>query len=427
MNAVADVVVIGSGAGGATVALELAKRGADVLVLERGPRIRKVGTQTRALRFYDHGGLRRSKEGVTIYRALMAGGTTVVSCGNGLPVLENELRALGIDLSAELAETLRDLGVQPLADHLIGNGSRRIMDAANALGFEMQPMPKYFHPEKCVACGNCVLGCRADGKWSCLDSLDEMETHGGRLLTGVEVKRITIQAGRAAGVVANSRKGRLSVDAGAVVLAAGGLATPVLLERSGIEGAGKKLFADLFHTTYGVLRDADIRFYREPSMAVVTKKFFRSKGLVMAPFMDVPLALARLATIPKHLALHRRRNLLGIMTKIKDDSDGEVLGEGRFHKAPTAADQRKLDDGADLARQILAQAGVQEESIFTSKLCGAHPGGTAGIGDVVDTNLRTAVENLFVCDASVLPEAPGAPPIVTIVALAKRLGRQLAA
>lgn len=427
MNISADIAVVGSGAGGATVAKELAKRGADVLVLERGPRTRKVGTQIRALRFYDRGGLRKSRDGITVYRTFMAGGTTVVSCGNGIPVLEDELRALGIDLSSELSETLAELSVQPLADHLIGAGSRRIMDAANRLGFDMHPMPKYFNPEKCVACGNCVLGCRTDGKWSCLDSLDEMERLGGRLLTGVEVKDVIVRNGRANGIKAASRRGEITIEAGTVILAAGGLTTPVLLEQCGVPGAGKKLFVDLFTTTYGPLRDPSVRFFREPSMATVTKKFAKSDGFVMAPFMDVPLALARLMSIRRHLALNRRRDLLGIMVKIKDDSEGAVLGEGKFRKAPTAADQRKLDIGAQLAKEILVEAGVNPDEIFTVRPCGAHPGGTAAIGEVVDADLRTQVPNLFVCDASVLPEAPGSPPIVTIVALAKRLARHLAA
>ncbi|HIH65110.1 MAG TPA: ferredoxin, partial [Methanothermobacter thermautotrophicus] len=56
---------------------------------------------------------------------------------------------------------------------------------------------------------------------------------------------------------------------------------------------------------------------------------------------------------------------------------------------------------------------------------GAHPGGTASLGEVVDENLETSIEGLFVADASVLPEAPGAPPILTIMALARRLARHI--
>jgi choline dehydrogenase-like flavoprotein len=60
-----------------------------------------------------------------------------------------------------------------------------------------------------------------------------------------------------------------------------------------------------------------------------------------------------------------------------------------------------------------------------SKMQGAHPGGTAAIGEVVNENLQTDIENFYVCDASVLPSAPGLPPIMTILALAKRLAFSL--
>jgi choline dehydrogenase-like flavoprotein len=44
---------------------------------------------------------------------------------------------------------------------------------------------------------------------------------------------------------------------------------------------------------------------------------------------------------------------------------------------------------------------------------------------VVDSNLETEIPNLFVCDASVLPISPGKPPILTILALSKRLADYL--
>lgn len=56
---------------------------------------------------------------------------------------------------------------------------------------------------------------------------------------------------------------------------------------------------------------------------------------------------------------------------------------------------------------------------------GAHPGGTAAIGEAVNKNLETKIKGLFVCDASVLPTSPGLPPILAIIALSKRFARKL--
>ena len=80
--------------------------------------------------------------------------------------------------------------------------------------------------------------------------------------------------------------------------------------------------------------------------------------------------------------------------------------------------------GVATAGAILQNAGA--ETIFTSTvLRSAHPGSTAPIGSIVDKNLKTGVDGLYVCDGSVFPEAPGIPPILTILALSKRLSKHL--
>ena len=421
----ADIVIVGSGAGGATVAKELAKNGKDVLLIERGLFVERFGTIRSATVFYDRCGLRTSKEGVIVYRALMVGGTTVVSCGNAIVTLENELKDLGIDLSEEFREAKRELNVEPLSEHLIGKGSKLIMDIGNRLNLEMRPMPKFINAKKCVSCGLCILGCRTGAKWSSLSFVEEMRRYGGKLLTGLDVKTVAIHKRRAIGLVARKGREEFRIYANKIILSAGGFGSAVILKRSGIDNAGDKFFVDLFNVTYGVLKNKDINLYKEPSMAVVSTKFAEEKGFIIAPFIDVPLVLRWLMPRHKHLRGHRHRNLLGIMTKIKDDNKGKVTEKERFFKIPSKEDYEKLNAGAEIARQIFMEAGIKRQDIFVTKPRGAHPGGTAAIGEVVDNNLRTQIENLYVCDASVLPESPGAPPILTIVALAKWLAKKL--
>jgi len=95
-----EFVIIGSGAGGATLGKELASRGKDVLILEKGKYEQRFGTLRDIARFYD---VRRASEtkrltpeGVIVFRVFMAGGTTVVSCGNGIRSLEKELAEFDI-------------------------------------------------------------------------------------------------------------------------------------------------------------------------------------------------------------------------------------------------------------------------------------------------------------------------------------------
>lgn len=414
-----EVVIVGSGAGGATIAKELSKQLKNIIIIEKGSSVVRVGSQRVASMFYDKFGLfSKSKEGIIIYRTIMAGGTTIVSCGNAVRSLENELKAKGIDLREEFEEAEKELTVAPISDRLIGEGTRMIMESANSLGFEMKPMVKFSGLQGCVSCSNCVLGCQKDRKWTALRYLNQAKLNGVSLLANTTVTEVLISNGKAIGVKGIGPKGKVMVFADAVILAAGGIGTPIILRNSGITEAGNKLFVDLFNVTYGVTKKSGLT--KEPSMAAVSHKF-RDAGFILSPFIDSSLILASMFQFSKAL---RRKRTLGIMTKIKDDYIGKVNRDGSIEKAATANDLVKLNHGASIAKEILKKAGAYPDSIIVTKPRGAHPGGTAAIGEVVDENQQTRIKRLFVCDASVLPDSPGLPPILTIVALAKRFAKE---
>ena len=86
-----DLAIVGSGMGGATLARGLAGTEKSILILEAGKRERSLGGFLDTLRYYDANKLTRvprtSKEGVILWRTLMAGGSTMVACGNGVRCL----------------------------------------------------------------------------------------------------------------------------------------------------------------------------------------------------------------------------------------------------------------------------------------------------------------------------------------------------
>jgi predicted dinucleotide-binding enzyme len=108
-----EFIVVGTGAGGATLARELTKKNKKVMVVERGKLESSLGTFQDAIRYYDGNKITKlpakSKEGVILYRTFQSGGTTVVSCANGVRSLEKEFSDLGINLSSEFAEAEKKL------------------------------------------------------------------------------------------------------------------------------------------------------------------------------------------------------------------------------------------------------------------------------------------------------------------------------
>ena len=423
-----DFVIVGSGAGGATLARELAVRGRSVLVLERGKYEEKIGTYKYATRFYDissklTGMPRKSKEGVVLWRAFMAGGTTVVSCGNGVRCLEDELGALGIGLEEEFTEAEKEMRIAAIPEELLSEGSKRIRWAANELGYKMEPMPKFLNAASCRKCGQCVFGCVDCAKWTALDYLKEAAEKGAEIQYETTVDEVLIKDGKAEGLVAKQSKAREEIRAEVVILAAGALSTPVILQKSGFSNAGSGLFVDLLVNTYGVTDG--INQVNEPVMALVNHDFYKDKGFILSPFINCSSKVRFMELGMKGMTIPVKK-LLGIMTKTRDDASGNVYADGSISKPVTKNDWQRLKEGSDIAREILIKAGASSKSILVSKPQGAHPGGTAAIGKVVDSNLATEVEGLFVCDASVLPVAPGLPPILTIVCLAKLLAKFLA-
>jgi choline dehydrogenase-like flavoprotein len=131
-------------------------------------------------------------------------------------------------------------------------------------------------------------------------------------------------------------------------------------------------------------------------------------------------AFAAQAVRIDRLLAHRRT--LTVMVKIRDEIGG-AIGPRWISKSLQPADRRKLRDGTYLARRILAQAGARH--IFNSVHFAAHPGGSVRIGEGVNEQLQTSTAGLFICDASVLPEAWGLPPTVTLLCLGRRLAEHL--
>lgn len=397
-----NIIVVGSGAGGATVARELAIQGMDVTLIEKGSSV----PSEKAFQCYDN-----LDVGVELLKTTCLGGTTLVTAGNAVRTCQQEFQKLGIDLSGEFEEVEAELNVGPLPDTHFGEGTMKIMEASASLGLTMEKMPKFINPAECVPCGKCAFGCPRNAKWSSLEYLAEAEKHGAHIVDNSPVTRIMTPAGQVKGVeILNSENGvKKEYIADTVILCSGAIETPRLLGSAGLT-AGERLFVDTFVTVGGVL--PGINFYKEVSMNGLYKK---EKRFILSPHYS------SLLTSPNQVT---EKDILGIMVKIPDESSGRVDASGVF-KQSTSQDVGLMAEGCTAAGAILTEAGVSPDTLVSTPARGAHPGGTAAVGEVVDKNLETEIENLFVADASVFPRAPGAPPVLTILALAKRLAKHV--
>jgi choline dehydrogenase-like flavoprotein len=422
-----DVVIAGSGPGGATVARQLARAGKSVLLLEKGRDHKFIGNHLNALFMADRMGMSWTEEGLNIVRALTTGGSTVMYCGAATPPPEWLKTRYGIDIQNHADETMKELSLEPLPDDAVGEAGLRIMEAGNDLGYRFEKLRKFIDPNKCkVRCGGtCMLGCPYGAKWTARNYIRDMIAAGGELTTRADVQHVTSEDGVATGLVAFTPEGILEVKAETVIIAAGGLGTPTILQRSGLHEAGRGMFVDPLVLVTGVSRFRGTAL--GPPMTVGTYEFME-EGILLADLID-PWGLWLIMTAMRNpsrlLDFINYRNQLGIMVKIGDERRGFISMDGAISKPLSDQDRFRLNRGAAIARRILLRAGCDPRSIIIGPVRGAHPGATARIGALVDQNLETEIKNLFVADASVIPEALDRPVVLTVISLAKRLSEHL--
>ncbi len=421
--------MVGSGPGGATVARQLAREGRDVVVLERGRDWRDsmlYATYPGALLYADRRALLFTRQGLNIIRPLMLGGATSMYAGCSADPRPWWSERLGIDLAEDAARVKRELGVRPLPAELRGDASTRIAEAGDAVGLEWYPQDKFMRPSgtdfDCAA--HCLLGCRCGAKWNAAEYVDDAVEAGARVVTGAHVTQLQVSGGATAGV-AGLRKGRwFEVEAGTVVLAAGGIGSPVLLRRAGVDGAGRGMTMDTTVMVYGHAPFEGIGQDPPMTWSSADDELGVLYSTLIDPWLMYPIIMT--AKGPAYtFTWHRWGRTLGVMIKLKDEVSGEIDPSGAVSKGLTAADGARLARAEEVAERILRQAGCGPDTIFTTPLRGTHPSSTARIGDVLSTDLESEIPGLYVCDASVFPEALGRPTVLTIICLARRLARTI--
>lgn len=483
----ADVVVVGTGAGGAAAGAELAEAGYDVLFVEEGgyhptasftpyatesvPRLYRDASATIIL----------GNPPIPYVEGRCVGGSTVLNGGMTWrppeSVLSDWQRITGsADMGARglepLFERVEDrIRARHQLDLSVGTDNRMMAEAARKKGWKVEVNRR--NQEACVGSNSCVFGCPTGAKQSTLVSyLPRAFARGARCLTEVRVERLWVEGGRCVGVrgrAIDPRTRRMGpevrVRARATVVAAGAVQTPYLLLAHRLGRPSGQLGRNfLCHPNAKVLGlyPFDVNAWQGVSQWSQIREF-RDDGINMAENMVPPGALA--AHLPRSgrgaWEIMRRYNQVMATGVLVEDSSTGVVSRGALGMAMprydiTALDHRRFLKGVRLLAELHFEMGaesvmlpfahfdmarspdelrrIDERSmpresleLFTVHLMGTARMGARPEDSVVDLGGQVwDLPGCHVADASLFPTAIGVNPQVAIMALATRVAHRLA-
>jgi choline dehydrogenase-like flavoprotein len=426
----ADVVIAGAGPGGCAIARELSEKRRKVILIEKGVYSKMFyGSLVAPLRYMEKFGfLFRTVQGDWIVQGKGFGGGTLIYAGSAFVPDPAQWKQYGIDLTEYITEAKRDCWVNKAPDHLLGEGPKRLLHAAQEIGYPWEVIDKFVDLKKCRPnCPMCPYGCPEGAKWTGMLFADEARKNGAILLPQVEVRDVIIEDGVARGVRAKGYNGQeYEINGKIVVCAAGGIGTSRILKRSGFDDAGSWFTGDPAIMVFGYFKEGkggmrDMLF----SVGCHDDEHGVTFANVSGPRLFWALQRLQEKPLSPWNPILRWGKAIGVMIKISDELDGQIFLDGRISKPRTKRDVYRLEWGAAAAEKILIKAGCDPYNIDHSGVIIGHPAATVRVGKLVDSNLETSVKNLYCCDTSVIPDAFGVPPTLIIVALGKRLSRRL--
>lgn len=467
-----DVCVIGSGAGGAPVAKELAEGGMRVAMIEEGewwdtdsfdarpremmPLLYRDAAQTVTV----------GAPPIPLPLGSAVGGTTLVNSGTCFRTPARVLRRWQTELGLEdlgpdaldpyFRRVERELNVSQVPASLAGRNAAVVRRGAERLGLSGDFL--FRNVRGCVGSGVCAYGCPTGAKQHTgITYVPKAWAAGATTYTGARATEIELDGRTVRGVVARTRGGgRLRVRCGTVVVACGALLTPLLLRRLGVRSPvlGRNLS---IHPATGVRAtfDEEIRMWEGVPQSYFVDEL-AADGIMLEGVAGPPDHLAM--SMPHSGAEHRalmlnatRLSTFGVM--VSDDSRGRLLPGLRrpvIRYDLCQTDAERLKRGIELLVDIYWAAGAREVMVPVAgvpvlrdgdsgplraarvrpkmlSLLAFHPLGTARAGidpaaAVVNDRLGVhGFEGLYVSDASVVPTSLGVNPQITVMALATRL------
>lgn len=418
-------IVVGSGAGGAAAAKELQGE-FDVTIIEAGDSFHPFRTSLSLIEKVKKAGvlfderlihpvfppmvIQKAGNGMVLVRGVCTGGSTALSTGNALR-MDNDLKEIGINLDSEFEEVYHEIPVSEEHGKTWHEPTKQAFEICRDMQMAPVVAPKMMDSDRCIGCGQCIFGCPRGAKWDSRRYLNRAVKNGAQLISGNRVEKVVIEQGKATGVVARQGMKRRFYPADLVVLAAGGLGTPVILQKSGIE-CEEQLFVDPVLCVAAKIEGC--RQNSEIPMPFIAQQ----EHCIISPYFDfLSFFFNRSWTYPS-------RDIYSLMIKLSDTNSGSIR-KRRVNKSLTETDLKRLRHGAEICRQILTRLGARHDEVFVGTLNAGHPGGMLPLTEkeAVGFHHERLPRNLYVADASLFPHSPGNPPILTIIAMAKRVAK----
>ncbi|GAA6142842.1 GMC family oxidoreductase [Hydrogenophaga sp. 5NK40-0174] len=485
----ADAVVIGSGAGGAIAAYELAKAGKKVIVLEAGPyvpseKFPEMLAVAMGMMYQDHGGQANTTGDITVLQGACVGGSTVVNAALCFrtPDYYLKLWAKEFGLSNLTPQVMtpifekveRNLHIRTVKPNETSPGAELIGEGMQKLDFPLGKAKRNI--KDCAITGFCFAGCVSDRKQSMLVTyLPWAVAHGATIHSDTRVTQVLSKDGKATGVKAEvidpatgAKKADMQIDAPTVVMAAGPIQTPLLLLKSGLANSSGQVGKNFAcHPSLSVTAEFphEVNDFHGATHSLYMDRdtLPENGGYILLNAIQEPVEAsfqAEPGTGKAYMAyMSGYKNTIRLISLIHDKNVGEVRwkdGHKEINYTVDDEDFESMKKGLISTAKILFAAGAKRLYLPTSnissidsvddvekvinalkneparyKYTSFHPQGTCRMGRDPKTTVVNPygethdVKNLYVVDASLLPTSIGYNPSETVYALAHYVSEQM--